>query len=181
MPNGQARDSADRWKRLSINLVQFLDWFHSEQACRDHLEKLRRPDGLICPKCGVLAQVSRNSRGRWICPLAADQQLCAHGAVEVGNRYVDAAVRGFAAVRQLNNLLLEHGHAAALNAKHFKKFVPETLRLSALAIFVRQSLAKAAARVRISFQLSVGMVGIGLSVTLCADQHNDIQNIDSGG
>jgi len=32
--------------------VQFLDWFHPEQACRDYLEKLRWADGLTCPKCG---------------------------------------------------------------------------------------------------------------------------------
>ena len=30
--------------------VQFLDWFHSEHACRDYLEKLRWADGLDLPE-----------------------------------------------------------------------------------------------------------------------------------
>jgi len=34
--------------------VQFLDWFHSERACREYLEKLRWSDGLVCPNCGVI-------------------------------------------------------------------------------------------------------------------------------
>ena len=61
--------------------VQFLDWFHSEQACRDYLEKLRWPDGLICPKCGVLAHVSRNSRGRMICPSCRHQTTATAGTI----------------------------------------------------------------------------------------------------
>ena len=46
-------------KDYPLTWVQFLDWFHSEQACRDYLGKLRWPDGLICPKCGVISQVHR--------------------------------------------------------------------------------------------------------------------------
>ncbi len=61
--------------------VQFLDWFHSEQACRDYLEKLRWPDGLICPKCGALAQVARNSRGRLICPSCRHQTTATAGTI----------------------------------------------------------------------------------------------------
>jgi len=53
--------------------VQFLDWFHSEQACLDYLEKLRWADGLICLKCGVISQVERRSRGRLICPACRHQ------------------------------------------------------------------------------------------------------------
>ena len=61
--------------------VQFLDWFHSEQACRDYLEKLRWPDGLICPKCRALAQVARNSRGRLICPSCRHQTTATAGTI----------------------------------------------------------------------------------------------------
>jgi transposase-like protein len=61
--------------------VQFLDWFHSEQACRDFLEKLRWPDGLICPKCKACAQVERNSRGRMICPSCRHQTTATAGTI----------------------------------------------------------------------------------------------------
>ena len=42
--------------------VQFLDWFNSEQACRQYLEKLRWPDGFVCHKCGVITKVDISSR-----------------------------------------------------------------------------------------------------------------------
>ena len=61
--------------------VQFLDWFHSEQACRDYLEKLRWPDGLICPKCEASAQVERSSRGRLICPSCRHQTTTTAGTI----------------------------------------------------------------------------------------------------
>ena len=68
-------------KDYPLTWVQFLDWFHSEQACRDYLEKLRWPDGLICPKCGVLGQVSRNSRSRLICPSCRHQSTATAGTI----------------------------------------------------------------------------------------------------
>jgi hypothetical protein len=61
--------------------VQFLNWFHSEQACRDYLEKLRWPDGLICPKCGVISQVGRRSRGRLTCPACRHQATVTAGTI----------------------------------------------------------------------------------------------------
>jgi transposase-like protein len=61
--------------------VQFLDWFHSEQSCRDYLEKLRWADGLICPKCGVISQVERMSRGRLICPSCRHQATVTAGTI----------------------------------------------------------------------------------------------------
>ena len=61
--------------------VQFLDWFHSEQACRDYLEKLRWSDGLICPKCGASKKVRRISRSRLICPACRRQTTVTAGTV----------------------------------------------------------------------------------------------------
>lgn len=61
--------------------VQFLDWFHSEQACRDFLEKLRWADGLICPKCGALSTVERKSRGRLVCPTCKHQATATAGTI----------------------------------------------------------------------------------------------------
>jgi len=34
------------------DLLEFRDWFRSEEACRDYLMKLRWPEGPTCPKCG---------------------------------------------------------------------------------------------------------------------------------
>jgi len=61
--------------------VQFLDWFHSEQACRDYLEKLRWIDGLICPKCGASSKVKRISRGRLICLACRHQTTVTAGTI----------------------------------------------------------------------------------------------------
>ena len=61
--------------------VQFLDWFHSEQACRDYLEKLRWANGLTCPKCGLISQVERMSRGRLICPACRHQATATAGTI----------------------------------------------------------------------------------------------------
>lgn len=47
--------------------VQFLDWFHSEEACRQYLYNLRWPNGFICPKCGVADKPCRSTRGRLMC------------------------------------------------------------------------------------------------------------------
>ena len=46
---------------------QFLEWFHSEEACRAHLEQLRWPGGFICPRCSVLTTPCRSTRGRLMC------------------------------------------------------------------------------------------------------------------
>ena len=61
--------------------VQFLDWFHSEQACRDYLENLRWADDLICPKCGASSQVERRSRGRLICRECKHQATATAGTL----------------------------------------------------------------------------------------------------
>ena len=61
--------------------VQFLDWFHSEQACQKYLEKLRWTDGLVCPKCGLVSQAQRISRGRLSCPSCRHQATVTAGTI----------------------------------------------------------------------------------------------------
>lgn len=46
--------------------IQFIDWFHTEDACRTYLEKLRWADGFICLKCGA-SGAKQSSRNRWVC------------------------------------------------------------------------------------------------------------------
>ncbi|MDO8279008.1 MAG: IS1595 family transposase, partial [Burkholderiaceae bacterium] len=57
----------------------FLDWFGTEDACLAYLEKLRWPDGFVCPSCGVAQPAYRASRGRLMC------RSCGHqGSVTAG-------------------------------------------------------------------------------------------------
>ena len=51
-----------------------MDWFHSEQACLDYLERLRWPKEFICPSCGVVGVPVKTSRNRLLC------QSCKHQA-----------------------------------------------------------------------------------------------------
>jgi transposase-like protein len=46
--------------------IQFIDWFHTEDACRAYLEKLRWVDEFICLKCGA-SGAKQSTRNRWIC------------------------------------------------------------------------------------------------------------------
>ena len=60
---------------------QFLDWFHSEEACRTYLENLRWPTEFICPKCGVSGNTKRSSRDRWVCRACKYQCTVTAGTV----------------------------------------------------------------------------------------------------
>lgn len=62
-------------------LSQFLDWFHSEEACRVYLEKLRWPDGIICPKCNVTDNARFSSRKRWVCRSCKHQTTVTSGTI----------------------------------------------------------------------------------------------------
>jgi hypothetical protein len=50
---------------------EFRSWFPSEAACREYLQRLRWPVGVLCPECGC-SSGWRTGRGLWMC---AD---CAH-------------------------------------------------------------------------------------------------------
>ena len=60
---------------------QFLDWFHSEDACRTYLEDLRWPTGFICTKCGASGSAKRSSRGRWVCRDCKHQSTVTAGTI----------------------------------------------------------------------------------------------------
>ena len=47
-------------------LLEFEDWFHTKEACRDYLVKLRWPDGFRCPGCGH-GKAWKTSRGLLHC------------------------------------------------------------------------------------------------------------------
>lgn len=35
------------------NWRELHEWFPDDEACRRYLERLRRGDGFVCPRCGV--------------------------------------------------------------------------------------------------------------------------------
>lgn len=48
-----------------MNLIELLDKYPNEQACRDQLEKKRWPDGEItCPQCGVIGKAYKYTSGK---------------------------------------------------------------------------------------------------------------------
>lgn len=46
---------------------QFIDWFHDEESCIRYLERLRWPEGFICPKCHLKEEPYRLTRHRLLC------------------------------------------------------------------------------------------------------------------
>ncbi|PKG86869.1 IS1595 family transposase, partial [Colwellia sp. 75C3] len=68
-------------KDYPITWSQYLDWFHSEEACRTYLAGLRWPTGFICPKCRVFGNITQSSRGRWVCPTCKHQSTVTAGTI----------------------------------------------------------------------------------------------------
>ena len=53
--------------RQEINLVELIDRFHSENACREYLEDLRWPDGMACLRCGSTSISKISTRDQLDC------------------------------------------------------------------------------------------------------------------
>ena len=62
---------------------QFLSWFPSDEACAAYLERLRWPEGFICPRCGLVRQPYRGTRIRLVC------QSCRHQATVTAGTLFD--------------------------------------------------------------------------------------------
>ena len=60
---------------------QFLDWFHTEDDCRNFLEKLKWPDGFICQQCGSFDQAKKTTRNRWFCLSCKHQTTVTAGTI----------------------------------------------------------------------------------------------------
>lgn len=68
-------------KDYPINWSQFSDWFSSEDACLDFVERLRWPHGFACPACGVQAEPYRASRLRLMCRSCGHQTSVTTGTI----------------------------------------------------------------------------------------------------
>jgi transposase-like protein len=63
------------------NWNDFLDWFATEEACLDYLEKLRWASGFVCPSCGSVAEAYRASRTRLMCRDCQRQSTVTSGTI----------------------------------------------------------------------------------------------------
>ena len=71
-----------------------MDWFHSEQACLDYLERLRWPKDFICPSCGVFGVPIKTSRNRLICQSCKHQTSVTAGTIFDKNQDTPQSVAG---------------------------------------------------------------------------------------
>jgi hypothetical protein len=60
---------------------EFLDWFATEDACLAYLERLRWPQGFVCPRCGCVGEAYRASRIRLMCPSCLHQSSVTAGTI----------------------------------------------------------------------------------------------------
>jgi transposase-like protein len=63
------------------NWNEFLDCFGSEEACLAYLERLRWPQGFVCPRCGAVGEPYRSSRGRLMCRSCSRQSTVTAGTI----------------------------------------------------------------------------------------------------
>lgn len=67
-----------------MSLLDFEQWFRSEEACRDYVARLRWPNGFRCPHCGH-DKAWKTSRGLWDC-----RQCGADSSVTRGTIFQDS-------------------------------------------------------------------------------------------
>lgn len=60
---------------------EFLDWFATEEASLAYLERLRWPEGFVCPRCGYVGDAYRASRTRLMCPNCQHQSSVTAGTI----------------------------------------------------------------------------------------------------
>lgn len=61
--------------------LEFVAWFRDETACMTYVEKLRWPDGFVCPVCGTKGEPWRQTRGRLTCPACQHQTTPTAGTI----------------------------------------------------------------------------------------------------
>jgi len=60
---------------------EFVEWFPDDEACLTYLEKLRWPNGFICPACHIFAKPWRQTRGRLVCSSCHHQTTVTSGTI----------------------------------------------------------------------------------------------------
>ncbi len=60
---------------------QFVDWFGDEESCLRYLERMRWPDGFVCPHCASVEEPYRATRGRLVCRACRYQGTVSAGTI----------------------------------------------------------------------------------------------------
>ena len=60
---------------------EFVEWFPDEESCIAYLEKLRWPNGFICPACSFVSEPWHQTRGRLVCPRCRHQTSATRGTI----------------------------------------------------------------------------------------------------
>ncbi len=60
---------------------QFVEMFPDDSACAAYLERLRWPDGFVCPACQMSTIPWRQTRGRLVCPGCRHQSSASAGTI----------------------------------------------------------------------------------------------------
>jgi len=68
-------------KQEQVSLLQFQERFHDEETCREHLFKLRWPEGFVCPKCGHKEYYNLPHRKQYQCKACKHQTSATAGTV----------------------------------------------------------------------------------------------------
>jgi len=64
-----------------LNYRDFVKMFPDETACANYLERLRWPNGFVCPACQQQRQPWRQTRGRLVCPACRHQCTVTAGTI----------------------------------------------------------------------------------------------------
>jgi transposase-like protein len=64
---------------------QLVSWFATEDACVEYLERLRWPDGFVCPQCAS-ADAWRTASGLWLCASCRRKTSVTAGTIFHGSR-----------------------------------------------------------------------------------------------
>jgi transposase-like protein len=70
---------------MDMNLVKLIEKFRSEDACREYLEHLRWPHGVICPKCDDVRISRIHDRGQFECSVCRYQFSVRVGTIFQGS------------------------------------------------------------------------------------------------
>src|SRR5690606_1306183 len=68
------------------DLSDFDRFFPDEAACLRYLERLRWPEGFVCPKCSHAGEAWRMKRGLLLCPKCRAQTSVTAGTIFEGTR-----------------------------------------------------------------------------------------------
>jgi len=60
---------------------EFVEWFPDNKSCIAYLEKLRWPNGFICPECSFVSEPWVQTRGRLACPKCRHQTSVTRGTI----------------------------------------------------------------------------------------------------